>query len=245
MSSLTASSSVDLPLFRPSLAHSLNSRGELGMFVNPYACSCVTCVDYVGEGASEPPAVAHEEPAPALTRSLTLGYAPSLAASAGGGAWAYAAPTPTPVSLTRSSSVMEGWGGEERPLFGSDLRPAPAPAAPALGRTVTGLGYTPSVVPEADAEEDESEDEADGAASAARRPALPGLGAVTPEEESLLVRLFNLRMEYKERQDEVYTEAYRSHDEAAAQDAEWTDLDDKIDAIEGVLRAFGVIIPDA
>ena len=31
----------------PVLSHSLNSRGELGMFVNPYTCSCSTCKDYL------------------------------------------------------------------------------------------------------------------------------------------------------------------------------------------------------
>lgn len=33
----------------PMLAHSLNSRGELGMFVNPSVCSCYTCVNYLAD----------------------------------------------------------------------------------------------------------------------------------------------------------------------------------------------------
>jgi hypothetical protein len=224
MTSLAASSSVSL-LPPVALAHTYNSSGRLGMFVNPSACSCQTCVDYMGAESSSPAALGPSETNPSWAQ----------------GAWAYALPPSAPVSLTRSSSAMEGWGGEERPLFGADLR-----AAPALGRTVTGLGYAPSVVPEASQESDE--EQADGAASAApvyNRAALPGLGSVTDEEESVLVRLSNLRRSYKERQDAVYSEAYRSHDEAAAQDAEWEELDNKIDAIETLLRLFGVVLRDA
>jgi hypothetical protein len=120
---------------------------------------------------------------------------------------------------------VEGWGGEERPV-------------PSL-RSITGLGYAVA----------ESEEEADGAASAAggpyNRAALPGLGPCSAEEESVLVRLSSLRFTLKGRQDAIYSEAYRSHDEAAAQDAEWEELDSKITAIETLLRAFGVIIRDA
>lgn len=29
------------------LAHTLNVRGDLGMFVNPFNCSCLTCCNYV------------------------------------------------------------------------------------------------------------------------------------------------------------------------------------------------------
>jgi hypothetical protein len=50
------------------LAHSLNSRGEFGMFVNPYNCPCTTCRNYVG--AEEPPASAPAA-APATTVSVT------------------------------------------------------------------------------------------------------------------------------------------------------------------------------
>ena len=31
----------------PKLTHTVNLSGNLGMFVNPYACSCETCVEYV------------------------------------------------------------------------------------------------------------------------------------------------------------------------------------------------------
>jgi hypothetical protein len=205
MTSLAPSSSVAFPA-PVALAHSYNSRGELGMFVNPYSCSCATCVDYVAERSS--PAAEEDAPAPwAAPEGSGLGLGLG------------ALPPPTPVSLTRSSTgFVEGWGGEERP-------------APALARTVTGLGYAVA----------ESEEEADGEAA----PALPGLGPCSAEEESLLVRLSNLRLSLKERQDAVYSEDCRSHDEMAAQDAEWTELENKIDAIEALLRSFGVVLREA
>lgn len=307
MSSLAASSSFSFPP-APSLAHSLNSRGELGMFVNPYACSCATCVDYIAERAPEAPALAHEEPAPLMpcqscrdrirevspetpegcvplcregpqyspllcdscrsacgdpymapelrsaASALSLGpssegawaeprsVAPSrpllgrsLTLGLGGLGWGLGGGLTRSSSVTPSSAAIEGWGGEERPLFGADLLPAPSVA---LARTVTGLGYTPTVP-----EDDEDGDGAAAAASPYNGAVLPGLDpACPPAESALLLQLFDLRLSYKARQDAVYSEEHRSHDEMAAADAEWDDLDRKIDAIEGVLRSFGVIL---
>lgn len=45
---MNSSSVFPFPPSPPSLTHTLNSRGELGMFVNPYTCSCQTCKDYLG-----------------------------------------------------------------------------------------------------------------------------------------------------------------------------------------------------
>jgi hypothetical protein len=46
---------MNFPSMIAPLAHSYNSRGELGMFVNPYTCSCTTCVDHVAADALPPP----------------------------------------------------------------------------------------------------------------------------------------------------------------------------------------------
>lgn len=50
----------------PTLAHTLNSRGELGAFVNPYDCSCHTCQDFVADRVAlfspHPPATRDSEP---------------------------------------------------------------------------------------------------------------------------------------------------------------------------------------
>jgi hypothetical protein len=266
MSSLAASSSAAPEFFpRPvALAHTLNSRGELGMFVNPYACSCVTCVDYIAERAPNAPPLCREEPREdsysSLAESTVSGwFSPAPRQRA--------AMPPPELLLCRSETGVALGPSETNPSWaqgtgagGSLGRTAsyaePTPTPPGLTQTPFGLRYTvtlglPLAPPpvaalhrrETAAEPDE--EESDSGASAESCPALPGLGPCSPEEESLLVRLSNLRLRLKERQDAVYSEDYRSHDEAAAQDWEWDDLDTKIDAIEGVLRAFGVVIREA
>jgi hypothetical protein len=50
-----------------------------------------------------------------------------------------------------------------------------------------------------------------------------------------------LRARLQTRQDSVYEGETRSHDEMAAQDAEWNELDSQIHAIESLLSAFRVI----
>lgn len=320
----------------PSLCHSLNSRGELGMFVDPYSCSCATCVDYVAEraapaAAAEPamlpcqscrdrirevspdtpegcvplcregphcspllcdscrsacgdPYMAPELRSAAPELSLApssegviawqgpaaLGRAPANHLWTGSD-WVHQdspyARSPSSVAsglfpvppermnpsallpqrslgggigLTRSLTLGMGAGCALAPSASGYVGPTPTPAS----LSNVGLSNAAPAIAESDNEsDDESDDEDDGAAAA--RPALPGLGPCSPEEESLLVRLSHLRLSYKERQDEVYSEAYRSHDEAAAQDWEWEDLDRKIDAIEELLRSFGVAIRDA
>jgi uncharacterized protein involved in exopolysaccharide biosynthesis len=83
----------------------------------------------------------------------------------------------------------------------------------ALRRTITGLGHEPAPV---------TTDEA--------------------EEESVMDALRGLRATLQIQQDHIYDGGYaRSHDEMAAQDAEWEELDRKISAIEECLLAFGAI----
>jgi len=65
--------------------------------------------------------------------------------------------------------------------------------------------------------------------------------ATTSEEAELMDRLRTLRSQLQTRQDEVYSQDARSHDEMAMHDAEWEELDRKIDAIEQVLSAFNII----
>ena len=246
MSSLTASSSVADSFPGPmALAHSYNSRGELGAFVNPYGCSCVTCRDYVAERS------APTEPASPLA-------GPGTGAGSGFGQVALApslGPSPTPwvvgpsLQAARSPAVESsliqptalrslglGIGGltaasVRAPLtFGMAMNSLGS--APALARTVTGLGYAPSVVPEADNESD---------AADAETPDAPGLRGVDPEEDAVMARLQSLRASLLVQQDAVYSTDGRSHDEMAAQDAEWEELDNKIHAIEALFMAFGVV----
>lgn len=58
------------------------------------------------------------------------------------------------------------------------------------------------------------------------------------EEEDLLCRLRALRDQLQEEQDEVYQGETRSHDEMAAQDVHWDELDAKIASIDNLLRVF-------
>lgn len=43
-----------MPPSPPILEHTLNTRGELGLFVNPYTCDCRTCKDYLSRPAPPP-----------------------------------------------------------------------------------------------------------------------------------------------------------------------------------------------
>jgi hypothetical protein len=114
------------------LAHTFNSRGELGMFVNPYNCSCSTCRNYVA--------------------------------------------------------------GEEPP---SDTAPAAAATVPTT--TVS----------------------------------------VTAEERSVLVKALQSRIDELVRQQDTLTdEGARSHDEMAAVDQEFDELDREIQKLEGLLERF-------
>jgi hypothetical protein len=126
-------------------------------------------------------------------------------------------PPPTP-SLTRSLTLGMG-------------------APPALARTVTGLGYAPATVEEA--EESDEEADGDGAAAPARSLAAAfAAAAADPEESALMERLKNLRARLSLQQEAVHEQEFRSHDEMAAADAEWEILDNKISAIDDLLRAF-------
>jgi hypothetical protein len=48
-----------------------------------------------------------------------------------------------------------------------------------------------------------------------------------------------LRADLQLKQREIYAGEARSHDEMAMQNAEWSELEDKIHAIENLLLAFG------
>lgn len=59
-----------------------------------------------------------------------------------------------------------------------------------------------------------------------------------PAVDAIMVQLRTLRATLQVRQDSLYEEQARSHDEMATADQEWDDLDNKIHAIEGVLSSF-------
>jgi hypothetical protein len=70
-------------------------------------------------------------------------------------------------------------------------------------------------------------------------PSPAPLGSKEDEMEDICSRLRYVRADLQTQQDEVYSGEVRSHDEMAAQDQEFEDLDRKIMAIEQLLTAFG------
>jgi hypothetical protein len=209
MTSLTASESFT-PLPYVPLAHSYNSRGELGAFVNPSACSCTTCVDYVAGAAAERSATPAPRPLATLPppqHSLVLGMGTGAASP---GVWARFGPSSEP-TLSRFNTLAPGEG------FG--------PALPRFNTLAPGEGFGP----------------------APTGPALMRSSSVAEEEdedafqEETFNRLRILRARLQTRQDAVYESETRSHDEMAAQDAEWEELDNQIHAIEQLLLSFGAV----
>jgi hypothetical protein len=253
MSSLAAAASTSVADFFPPppvLAHSYNSSGRLGMFVNPYNCSCVTCVDYVGErsGAgtaiglrqtSYPPTPPPSPPATLLPRTDFEGTGCALGRAPANPTWddsewvpteseAPAAPRLTrsltlgigpSLTFPRGSLMSSGWGrGPTTTDFG---RPT---------ATLEAIAALPATVEEVE--------ESDGAAAPASAPAAPGLRGT--EEDDVMARLQTLRARLLTQQDNCHEGPFRSHDEMAAADAEWDELDTKIHAIEELLSAFHV-----
>ena len=245
----------------PKLAHSLNSRGELGMFVNPYTCSCVTCRNYIGADAGGEDADDSAEdydgpvPAPTLGRSSTTYLPPPRPVGEVDAAEALVglsmAPPP-PAALMRSYTgigltsgvAIDPWTPPETPSLraftGVALGPTesiatewapPARIAPASTlRFGMGMGlsswnqgalrFAPPPPPTPPAPEE-------------------GSVSLTADEVEAVVK--NLR-EYadvlRERQDHVYDAECRSHDEMAAQDVEFDEIDRKIMEIDEILATL-------
>jgi hypothetical protein len=72
--------------------------------------------------------------------------------------------------------------------------------------------------------------------------ALPSSRRELDHVDELMDRLRGLRSELQLQQDRVYSGVdARSHDEMAAHDTEWDELDRQIHAIEQVMVSFGAI----
>jgi hypothetical protein len=192
-STLSASSSAPLV----ALAHSVNSSGRLGLFVDPFNCSCDTCTDYPAE---LPPSPAATEPAPSTSLSA-LATPPPLIRSALG----------LPPPVYRAGAL--GRAPANHLWTGSDWvhQDSPYARSPAVARVL---------FPEPE--------------SASFPPSQP-----SSAEEAVMDSLRSLRADLQIRQDQVYSAEARSHDEMSMQDAEWDELDRKIQAIEQTLLAFG------
>ena len=244
----------------PKLAHSYNSRGELGMYVNPYACSCETCVDYVASRTSGPQAEAAAAPPPPPPSPPAPFALPVLS------------PTPR-ASETAGADVIAQ-------LY----RSAAAFSPPPLARTITGFHYNPPeddgiaptesmtvtghLYPSLGPSSSISPGAGTGAAGGGRPMLAPsatgGMGLGMASSHAGVVRFWNpiprrhrltltaaqmsafkkMLGDYKqlleEKQESLDYSGCRSHDEMAALDAEWTEIDEKkmeLDEIYGLLLA--------
>ena len=165
-----------------SLAHTLNSRGELGMFVNPYACSCITCESVVQDW-----------------------QAPV----------AFAPPPPTPAEMEAAEALLS--------LSGISLAPPPPPS---LTRSITGFHYRPS---------DTGTLPADSPVPAA----VPEEIVLKPEQAKTIAECLQEFVDIlQERQLKLYDGPARSHDEMAARDMEFDEIDRKISEIDEILAVL-------
>lgn len=195
------------------LSHSVNSSGRMGLYVDSSSCSCHGCHMHRLQTLDFPLWDAADAHLFAAP-SVTPGFS---------NVGQDAAPAPSPAPLpVRSNGGGIGGSALVLSMGGAGVSVSTAPDG-GLARTVTGLGYEPS-----------SAEEADGG------DAEPSPAPLRTDVDGLMDQLRGLRAELQIAQDNVYRDA-RSHDEMAAQDAEWDDLDRKIDAIEQVMSSFGAI----
>lgn len=217
MTSLTTvAPALDFPP-PPVLAHTRNVRGDLGMFVNPYICPCSTCREFLAEKAEEQ----QQETRPQSTGTLEASDSEELMPTA---TTHYEAPPttpslslPVPGPLRRHETQVE----DSNPPWPTIPPGPPLVRVNAFSDALGRQGYTVRYNPLGDLLRAQS--------------ALPG-----STEADLMSQLSTLRLRLKAEQDEVISQDYGSHDEMAAADVQWEDLDSKISAIEDVLTAFGI-----
>ena len=164
--------------------------------------------------------------------------------------------------LARSDSIVNNWSPPVTPSAAAGtgaaggglglsswttgmVRFASPPVFPApvtLTRSVTGFNYRPSdaVVEEEEEEQEQEENERDGTGTLpadsprAEKPVTLSSAQAETTAESLREMIQILR----ERQDKVYDQKCRSHDEMAAQDAEWDELDRKIAELDDIMAVL-------
>lgn len=232
----------------PKLVHSPNTRGEMGMFVDWQRCTCSGCAEYRDQMPNLPPAppaapaprptgLAHtrnvdgrlgmfvdwqncpcytcedyraeQGATPPITPSLTT-VPPSL-------------PPPPPVSDLRSTNIQLNFPQANllfpTALGRTDTITSPSPFPESLMR----LGVTPT---------------AWGGGSSTDQPARRGPSLTDSQFSTIRSSLLDYSQVLRERQDALDHSGCRSHDEMAAQDAEWDDLDRQIDEIDEILACL-------
>jgi hypothetical protein len=181
------------------LAHSLNSRGELGMFVNPYDCSCTTCHDYLADHEEEsmPPPLPLQE----------IEAADSL--------------------LLLNRILMSDTRFETPPRSSSVARTLSFSPPPVL-RSMTGFHYTPS-----------PREDTGTLPASPPPPSVPEEIVLQPAQAKIIYDgLTDYIQMLRIQQDKVYDTPTRSHDEMAAQDMEFEELDRKIAEMDDILQVL-------
>jgi len=204
------------------LSHSVNSSGRMGLYVDSASCPCGGCRSYRGDMPLWDAADAHLFTGPGLSN---VGQD--------------AAPAPSPAPLPVRSNGGGITDGSALVMASGGAGVSVSTSSGGLARTVTGLGYEPSSVEEADG--------GDAEPSLLPRGGRATTSIFSPaplrtDVDGLMDQLRGLRAELQIQQDHVYDEGLaRSHDEMAAQDAQFDEMDRQIHAIEQVMLSFGAI----
>ncbi len=225
------------------LAHSLNSRGELGMFVNPYSCSCTTCHDYLADREEESAAATYAPPPPSppLSSLANLRSEVALIESKLEGGMTFSQEAdweqlliPRKVALQQLETeaaealIMLNRGAMPDTRFETPPRAARALSfsPPPMLRSMTGFHYAPS----------EREDTGTLPASP---PSVPEEIVLQPAQAKIIYDgLTDYIQMLRIQQDKVYDQTSRSHDEMAAQDMEFEELDRKIAEMDDILQVL-------
>jgi hypothetical protein len=248
------------------LAHSVNSSGRLGLYVDPCACSCATCTEYCAERTESVPfGPQATEPALSSTtledmyREMRAGPAPAPAPvellgshrfsvadeAAGAGAGSVAlGPAPANHLWTGCDWVHQDSPYARSVAMARELDPPSSymPArlpAPALFRV--GLGLPPAIYRHEWVYPGASLASASPAPAEEPAPLARSSSASIPQlsEEDLMHALRYLRADLQLKQDGLYVGITDPHADTSPQDAEYRELDRKIHSIEQMLTAFG------
>lgn len=222
------------------LAHTLNSRGELGMFVNPHDCSCTTCHDYLADRESENPIAVTYAPPPPLSLQEEIAlieeklqFRMTLGQEAD---WERllisrkAALQKDELSaahslLTLNRILVPDTQFETPPRSSSVARTLSFSPPPVL-RSMTGFHYTPSP-------------REDTGTLPASPPSVPEEIVLQPAQAKIIYDgLTDYIQMLRIQQDKVYDTPTRSHDEMAAQDMEFEELDRKIAEMDDILQVL-------
>ncbi len=137
--------------FVPTLTHSVNSSGRMGLFVDPHGCSCEGCHDYLASatGIAEPPGFSNLSPPSSLNLERQTGVLQNNTEGS---------PVFSPLSRTSSLPLAEVGIPLPRRTNGGGISPPVG-----LGATPTGLGNWRALISEGFRESrwDDQEEETD------------------------------------------------------------------------------------